>query len=252
MNKRNDITPYIAVKDGALTIAACVTALQQVFETVIVGVDTNTKDNTEEICRNLGAVVIPVTWTGFAQTKNFIAAQASTDWVLSMDADEVLNQELMESLFQVSLQPNVQYAFNRMSYVGTVAFRHSGWHPDWVTRLYNRYDAKWNTNLVHEGLMTDQLAHVVKLNGLVHHYSYTDFDQVYTKFDIYARLRAMEWTKSGKKPYFIKKLFGPTFRFFKTFILRRGFLDGSNGLKLAKAEYWLKRKEMEYFDKLQK
>lgn len=250
MSKRNDITPYIAVKDGAATIEPCVRALLQVFDTVIVGVDTNTEDNTAGICRALGAVVIPVTWQGFAQTKNNIASYSHSDWVLSIDADEVMDAQLLDSLGRVVLASHVGYAFNRLSYVGKVAFHHSGWHPDWVVRLYNRREAQWNANLVHEGLAGDQPLEVVRLPGLAHHYSYSDFNQVYTKFELYARLRAMEWIRGNKKPSLVKKIFGPSFRFLKTYFIRLGFLDGSYGYRLAKAEYWLKVKEWEYFEKL--
>ena len=252
MKKRSDITAVIVVKDGARTISGCIQALQNVLQHIIVAIDDQTSDETEMICKDLRVECHLISWQGFSTTKNLVAALAKTEWILSIDADEIINEDLQQSILHLDLKPSTVYAFNRLSFIGETAIRHSGWFPDWVSRLYNKNEAQWNVRLVHEGLTLKKDNQIVRLEGVAYHYSYVDFHKVERKFDNYALLRAKEWISKSNKPPILKRLFGPYFRVLKTYILNRGFLDGNAGLQLAKLEFELKRKELNYFKKLRK
>ena len=111
---------------------------------------------------------------------------------------------------------------------------------------------KWNNNFVHEQLESKVILKHIKLKGLINHYSFVDENHMKVKYDYYAKLRADEWIKADKKPPFIKKIFGPYFRFLKTYILKIGFLDGKTGWTIAKNEFIMKKKEFIYFAQLSK
>lgn len=108
----------------------------------------------------------------------------------------------------------------------------------------------WNGNQVHEKLESVHPLKVKRIDGIIEHFSFVDEAHMVKKFDYYAQMRANEWISKNTKPSLIKSFFGPSFRFFRTYIIKLGFLDRKIGFTIAKNEYILKRKELEYFQKL--
>lgn len=240
----------IIAKNEAVTISKTITALWQVTQDVIVVLDDRSDDNTENIALQLGASVYRKLWEGYSANKNFGVDKAKNDWILCLDADEVLNEELIEKL--KNLKPNLENIFemNIQTYFGEYPVKYCGWFPDWNIRLFNKKVTRWNDSYVHEKLVSStQLKHV-RIPGLIRHYSFNSEAHMIEKFDYYARLRAQEWIKSGKKPPLLKIIFGPYFRFFRTYILKLGILDGKAGFTISKNEFILKAKEIKYYKAL--
>lgn len=248
------ITKYSAViiaKNEERTIGKCITALKDVTDDIIIVLDDNTTDKTGHIAKDLGAKIFTHKWNGYSATKNYGVTKASHDWIICVDADEILDEKLINHLKILSPSDSSAYLMNRQTYFGDYAVSYCGWHPDWVIRLYHKKWMKWNNSEVHEKLESDRPVKNERLTGLLFHYSFETEEEMMNKFDRYARLRANEWKIKGKKPSLIKKTLGPYFRFLRTYILKLGFLDGRVGLMISKNEFELKKKELAYFKALQ-
>ncbi len=228
-------SPFSAViitHNVAETIGPCVEALGKVCDEVLV-LDTQSTDGTIEICEKLGAKVVQQEWFGFAKTKNIGNALARHDWILSIDADEVLSDELIASLKKLQPKIGEVYSLNRItSYCGQW-IRHSGWYPDWKVRLFHRKHVEWQGDFVHETLRIPADYQIIKLAGKLLHYSYKDSADHLRRIEKYARLAAEEQFAKGKRATFAKRWLSPPARFIRTYFLKLGFLDGRAGLTIS-------------------
>lgn len=229
-------------------IAKCLQSLQGVADEIIV-LDSHSTDDTASIAVKYGAKVVPTDWKGYGPTKNIGAELASHPWILSIDADEVLDEELRQSLQQFSPEQGKVYCWLRKSFIGNTWIRYSGWYPDKVYRLYHRDDTKWNDVKVHEGLIKQKL-NTSSLKGYMLHYSFDTLDDHLLTQKKYGRLRAEDWLEQSKKPNIIKKMLAPTFRFINTYIIKRGFLDGRLGFGIALNESRMIRERYSHYDKM--
>ncbi len=208
-------------------IARCIKAAQQLADEVVV-VDSGSTDGTQEIAKTLGASLIDQPFLGYGRQKQFAVNATSGSWVLSLDADEVLTEALVQSIREAMEQDNVQvFQVNRLNnYLGTW-LKHSGWHPDWQTRLWKRSAAQWNEANIHEGVLTDK--HIGRLKGTLLHYSIQSKEQHLSTIDKYTTLSAQKLKEEGKEYKAFKRFISPPFHFIQTFIFRLGFLDGKAG-----------------------
>lgn len=241
-----DISAIVITKDAAEHIGRCVEALAKVCADIVV-IDTDSLDDTVTLAQQAGARVLNSEWLGFGATKNLGADQARFDWILSIDADEVLSEELVESIENQQLDIESVYQLDRISSLCGKWIRHSGWYPDWIPRLYNRKDVKWNDAPVHEHLIIPSHFHQVRLRGKLYHYSYTSYEQFDDKLDRYARLSAQSMIKKNQKYSPMIAQLAPAFRYFRTLVLKLGFLDGREGFWLSSKNAQLVRKKYEYF-----
>ncbi len=204
------------------------------FADEIIVVDSQSSDKTQEIARSFGAKLeITSDWPGFGPQKNRALNLATQDWVLSIDADERVTPELKQEILTAIASPNAAdcYAIPRSSWYCGRFMKHSGWYPDYVDRLFKRGSAKFSDHLVHERLLPTGSSG--KLNNHFLHYSYRDFSQVLKKVDVYSSAAAQQAFKQGKKGGLGEALIHGFGAFFRTYVLRRGFLDGKHGLALA-------------------
>lgn len=158
-----------------------------------------------------------------------------------MDADEVLSSELIQSLQNLTPQPGTVYALDRLTDLYGTPIYHSGWYPDWKIRLFHREEVQWKGDFVHETLDVPPHFKVVRLVGKMYHHSYRDADDHLRRIEKYAKLAAQEMHKQGKKADFIKLHLAPPFRFFKTYILKKGYADGAAGRTIAERDAYLVR-----------
>jgi len=244
---KHELSTVILASNSERTIADCLNAAVQVSNDIIVILDNLSTDRTEEISNAFGARVIRHEWKGFSAAKNMGISLAKYDWILCPDADEVLDDDLIRAIQQLKPEPASAYLMNILTWFGSHPVRHCGWFPDWNIRLFNRTMMRWDHRRVHEKLVSDQPVTMSRVHGIINHYSFRDEVHMKEKFDYYARLRAQEWIQQGKKPPLLKRLAGPAFRFFRTYILKRGWLDGRTGLTIASCEYELKKKELQYW-----
>lgn len=204
------------------------------FADEIIVVDSQSSDKTQEIARSFGAKLeITSDWPGFGPQKNRALNLATQDWVLSIDADERVTPELKQEILATMASANAAdcYAIPRSSWYCGRFMKHSGWYPDYVDRLFKRGSAKFSDHLVHERLLPTGSSG--KLNNHFLHYSYRDFSQVLKKVDVYSSAAAQQAFKQGKKGGLGEALVHGFWAFFRTYVLRRGFLDGKHGLALA-------------------
>ena len=245
--EKQKYSAVVLAKNDESTIGACIEALLKITDDIVVILDERSSDKTEAIVLGLGAKVFKKEWIGYSANKNFGIDQTRYDWIICPDADEVLDEKLIAGIKALKPQSDKSYEMNRLTYFGDYAVKHCGWLPDWNIRLFNKHVMRWNNNGVHEVLESKSPVKLEKISGLIHHYSFRDEKHMKEKYDNYARLRAEEWIAANKKPPLIKRLVGPEFRFFRTYLLKMGILDGQYGRLIAKNEYLLKKKELTYW-----
>ena len=221
----------LITKNAAARLAQCLDALA--FADDIVVLDSGSTDATLEIARAHGARVIErPDWPGFGPQKNRALDALATDWLLSIDADEVVSPELATSIRAAIAAPAADvYAIDRLSSFCGAWIRHSGWYPDWLPRLFRRGSARFSDDLVHERLVFETPVH--RLSGKLLHYSYEDFDTVLRKLDAYSSAGARQRAAAGKRGGFGMALVRGAWAFVRTWVLRAGFLDGRTGFMIA-------------------
>jgi len=227
------ISAVIITKNEAHNIAKCLSALKPVVDDILV-VDSFSTDNTKAIAEENGARVIQKEWEGYAKAKNFANSKAYHDWILSVDADEILSNELIQQLQTISLTAGTVYALDRINNFCGQWIKHSGWYPDWKIRLFDRNEVYWVGAYVHEKLKHPANYAVKKLSGKLYHYSYSSLEDHKKRIETYSQLAAEDMYANGKKASFIKMYLSPVSRFFKTLLLKRAFLDGKNGWIISK------------------
>lgn len=227
------ISAVIITKNEAANIQACIMALQQVVSEIVI-VDANSTDQTVAIAKKMGAVVLNKEWVGYGANKNVGNQVATYDWILSIDADEVLSKELIQSLQNLVLNQGQVYAVNRLvSYAGQWVYN-SGWHPDWKIRLFHKASIQWDeVALVHEQLIIPVTKIVTHLEGVLYHYSYKHEEDHWNRIEQYAQLAARQMAQENRQVGYLKLYGSPIARFFKTFLLKKGFMDGRLGWKIS-------------------
>jgi len=221
----------IIAHNAAARLAQCLAALA--FADDIVIVDGGSTDDTLAIARAHGARVIAAPdWPGFGPQKNRAVAALQTDWVLSIDTDEIVSPELAAAI-QSAIRASAAdiYAVDRLSSFCGQWVRHSGWYPDWIPRLFRRGAARFSDDLVHERLMFE--APAMRLEGKLMHYSYEDVETVLRKLDAYSSAGARQRHAAGQRGGFGRALRRGLWAFIRTWIVRRGFLDGRAGFMIA-------------------
>jgi len=223
--------------------------LLQVCEEVLVA-DTGSKDDTISIAQKAGARVISLPWQGYAKTKNSANAAAQHHWILSIDADEVLSDELTSAIQNTHAQRGQAFRLSRFSnYCGTW-IKYSGWYPDKKVRLFHRADAKWAGDYVHETLELKIDTKIIDWQGDLLHYTYKDQADHRQRIKKYALLAAQDRFNRGKKAKWYKLIFSPAVRFFRHFVIKRGFLDGQAGWQIARMEAYGVKQRYQQLQKL--
>jgi glycosyltransferase involved in cell wall biosynthesis len=199
----------------------------------IVVVDSGSTDRTVEIAEKLGARVLEANWRGYAGQKNYASDEAVHDWVLSIDADEALSEDLEAEIWQLKKNGPVYDAYTvpRLAqYLGKWIL-HSGWHPDRKMRLFDRRKARWQGEFVHESVVST--GRVGELQGNLLHYTCGSLTEHLKTMDRYTTLAAEELVAHKTRIGYGKLLLDPPWTFFRTYVLQRGFLDGMEGLTIA-------------------
>lgn len=245
------ISAIVITLNEERNIEACIQALLKLTDDVHI-LDSGSSDNTREIANNAGAQVHSIEWAGYGKTKNMGVAFAKSKWILSIDADEVLTDELIEEISSTTLTTSDVYAINILTNYCGSWIKHSGWYPSYKKRLFYSPEVSWDEREVHENLHWEGEKKIVRFQNELLHYSYRTPQDHIDKGEKYAKLGAEHLIKRGKKVSWLKQYLGPPFRFFRMYVLKLGVLDRKAGFLLAYREARMVAWRYQYYRALKK
>jgi len=213
-------------------IADCLTSVRWADELIVV--DSGSNDRTAELARQFTDKVLTVEWKGYGLTKNLALENATGEWVLWLDADERVTEQLADEIRSVITGNDPQcagFSMPRKAFFLGKWIKHCGWYPGRVTRLFRKSLGRFTENHVHEQLVVD--GHVGHLHHDLLHHTDPDLKHYFVKFNRYTTLAAEDLKAQGRSFSLFDLLVRPPFLFFQMYILRLGFLDGIQGLILC-------------------
>ncbi len=226
------LSAIIITHNEAANIGACLETLAFCDERIVV--DCGSSDDTVAIARAAGALVEHRDWDGFGAQKNYALSLATGDWVLSVDADERASPQLAAAVRKVIVEASADgFELPRLSTFCGRAMRHSGWYPDYVLRLFRRGHARFTDDIVHERIVCT--GRVERLGEPLHHDPVHRLEDAIARMDRYSTAGASMLVDSGRRVSFFSGITHGLYSFFRTYILRAGFLDGREGFLLAVA-----------------
>ena len=225
------ISATIIALNEELNIARAIESLRCADEVLVV--DSGSTDRTRQIASQLGARVVQEPWRGYAAQKNLASEHALHAWILSIDADESLTEELEGEILELKRDgPRFDaYDMPRMAqYLGRW-IRHSGWYPDRKVRLFHRGQAQWAGPYVHESVYVKGTTG--QLNGKLLHFTCDSLSAHVKSVDRYTTLAAQQLIDRNSAIPLWRLAFNPGWTFVRSYIIQRGFLDGPQGFTIA-------------------
>lgn len=229
------LSAVIITFNNASKIGRCIEALQKITDDIVV-VDSFSTDNTAQICQEKGIRFYQKKWVGYSDQKNFGNEKASNDWIISIDDDEFMSEEMAIAILEKFKQTPDFEAINlpfRTVFCGKL-IRFGSMNPESHVRVFNKKIIHWNTEDVHEQLTLSPTHRIAQAKGYVFHHTVDTPAQFAQKTERYAQLFAEKANRMGKKANFIKIYFSPIVRFLKEYIFKLGILDGYYGWFIAK------------------
>lgn len=228
------LSAVIITKNEERNIERCLSSLTDVADEIIV-IDSFSTDRTEEICKKYGAVFIQHPFEGHIQQKNFAIDSANNDWILSLDADEALTEELKSSILKAKENPSfLGYRMNRLTNYCGHWVKYCGWYPDTKVRLVNRNNARWEGVNPHDRLDMKSNEPTGFLEGDLLHYSYYTREDHLKQIEYFGNIAAKELFDRGGKTNFVMILAKVVAQFIKSYFLKLGVLDGPTGFTISR------------------
>ncbi len=228
-------------------IVRCIKSVLGVADDIVV-VDSFSNDNTTALALSLGARVIKQKFLGHIEQKNFAITQALYPFILSLDADEAIDEKLSNELLVI--KNNCLYdafAINRNNNYCGQWIAHGAWKSDIKLRLWNSKKGHWTGLNPHDKFEMQGGSSIKKLNGMILHWSYKSVQEHKNKIEYFSTIAAMAYYKRGKHSSWFKIIFSPCFRFVRDYVFKLGFIDGKYGFIIAKLtayEVYLKYKKL--------
>ena len=224
------ISVTILVKNGERHLEKVLMALARFDEVALL--DTGSTDKTLEIASRFPNVSIHKSpFLGFGPSHNLISELAKHDWILSIDADEIPSEKLVDEILATNLTPKYIYSVWRKNFYRGKWIKGCGWYPDRVVRLYNKKATSFSNARVHECVLKNDLKEIAFTEPL-YHYPYNDVGDFLTKMQSYSTLFA-EQNKGKKKSSLLTAIGHGSFAFIKSYFLKRGFLLGHEGFVIS-------------------
>ncbi len=216
-------------------IEQCLQSLTNVVDEIVV-VDSFSSDNTKTICERFNVKFVEQKFLGYIEQKNFALTKASYNHIVSLDGDESLSETLQKSIS--TLKTNWEfdgYYSNRFNNFCGQWIKHSDWYPNKKLRVFDRRKAEWQGINPHDNVqLHDTNAKAGHLKGDILHKTYQSYSEFNQKTQHFSTIAAKAYFDKGKKASIWKIIWNPTWAFFKSYILRLGFLDGYNGFVICK------------------
>ncbi|MEI6575549.1 MAG: glycosyltransferase family 2 protein [Bacteroidota bacterium] len=232
------ISAVIITLNEEKKIAACLDSLKGVVDEIVV-LDSNSTDRTKVISLQNGATFYSHPFKNYVDQKNVALDHASYDYVLSLDADEVLSTELKKSILVLKKNwTHDGYSFNRLTNYCGFRVKHCGWYPDVKLRLVDRRKARWTGESLHEKLEMSQGESVKHLKGNLLHFSYDSIESHLLQINHFTNMNAASLFERGKKATAFKVLYSFPVRFCRDYFLKLGILDGYYGFLICSFSAW--------------
>jgi len=224
------ISIVMLTNNSAETIKKSLKALKA-FEEVII-IDTGSKDNTIDIAKSYkNTKIYSKNFKGFGLLRNEGAKLAKNNWILAVDSDEILSKKLQNEILNTSFNPKYIYGFYFHNFFNNKHIKCCGWYPEKHLRLYNKNQTKFTTSLVHEKILKKD-SKIKYFKNPIFHFSYRKTDDFLQKMSKYSTLFALQ-NKNKKKSSLSKAILHGIFSFFKSYIVKRGFLAKKEGFIIS-------------------
>ena len=227
-----NLSVTILTKNSQKHLFDVLSALKMFDEIIVYDTGSEPDDRTLEIARSFPNVVLHQgPFIGFGPTHNVASQLAKHDWILSIDSDEIVTPELAQEIHALTLTRRSVYSFPRHNEYRGKWIRWCGWHPDYQIRLYHRLDTQFTEAQVHEAIDARHLK-IISLNAPLRHYSYDTVSDFLNKMNTYSSLFALQ--NQEKKYSSLSHAIGHgIYAFFKSYILKRGFMGGQEGFEIS-------------------
>lgn len=214
-------------------IEKCLASLEGVVDEIVV-VDSFSTDSTEEICKKYNVKFIKHPFQGFCDQKNYALTFASHKYILSLDADEALSEELRESILKVKNDWKYDgYKMSRRNFYCGKWIRFSEWYPDRQLRLFYTDHGSWGELNIHEKFILSKGAKIGRLKGDLLHWAFSSRQDHIDKMRKYSKIGAEEFHRAGRKANAFTPYIHSAWGFFRTYFVKGGILDGPTGFRLC-------------------
>lgn len=214
-------------------IERCLSSLHDVADEIIV-VDSFSTDKTEEICRPFKVRFIKHAFEGFIEQKNFAVSQTTHPYVLCIEGDEALSEQLKQSILDIKKNwTHDAYYFNRYSNYCGKWIKHCGWYPDKKTRMWDHRKGRFGGSNPHDRLIMDAGSTKKHLKGDLLHFAFTSISEHVALANRYSDIKADAAFERGQKGSLFNIVFRPLFQFIKDYFFYLGLLDGFYGLVIC-------------------
>ncbi len=228
------ISAVIITFNEQKNIERCLKSVVNVVDEIVV-VDSFSTDETKEICLKYNVVFIEHKFDGHIEQKNWAITQANYPYILSLDADECLDEKLTSSILSVKQNWKFDgYKMNRLTNYCGKWIKHCGWYPDTKLRLWDSRKGAWGGMNPHDEYKMQEGSSVGFLDGDILHYSYYTIEEHQKQSDYFSTIAAKAYFKKGKKATFFHLIFSPLIKFIQAYFLKLGFLDGKYGFAICK------------------
>ena len=224
------LSAVIITKNEAQHISQCLESVQWVDEIIVL--DSGSEDDTIKLCQKFTNKVYSTDWPGFGIQKQRAVEKAKGEWIISIDADEVVSSELKEEIQRTIRSTQINgFEIPRLSSYCGKKIHHGGWWPDYTVRLFRKNFGKFSKAIVHEKIeIKDKIG---RLKSPLLHETYVDLEEVISKINSYSSLSAQIMHEKETKSSLGKAIFRAAWTFFRTYIIRAALLDGREGLMLS-------------------
>lgn len=215
-------------------IARCLESVKTIADDIVV-IDSFSTDRTEEICQSFGVRFIQHKFEGHIEQKNWAVTQALHPYVLSLDADEAVDEKLKASILEVKKNwTHDGYEMNRLTNYCGKWIHHCGWYPDTKLRLWDSRKGKWGGTNPHDKYELNEGSAVKHLEGDILHYSYYTLEDHHKQVRYFTTILAKAQYQTGKKAPLLVMYFSPVVKFLRDYIFKLGILDGAAGFTICR------------------